>query len=94
MVFEVLGQNSGRNDRILKLREYQAVSSILRYVLVESTGIALTVLSRANGTDPWITSTLIAGETLSLPEAGIKVPVEEFYEDVDLPDEAPTVQTA
>jgi len=89
VVFEVVSQNSGRTERILKLREYQAVASILRYILVESTGIGLTVLSRAHGTDPWITSTLIAGESLSLPEAGIEVPVDEFYEDVDLPNSAP-----
>src|SRR5271156_2605795 len=41
VVFEVLSPTSGRTDRIEKLREYRAVSSIRRYVILEQTGIGL-----------------------------------------------------
>ena len=35
VVFEVLGPTSGRVDRIIKLREYRAVPTIRRYVILE-----------------------------------------------------------
>ncbi len=35
VVFEVLSPTSGRTDRIIKLREYQAVASIKRYVILD-----------------------------------------------------------
>ena len=40
-VFEVLSPASGRNDRIDKLREYQAVSSIRHYIIMEFASVAL-----------------------------------------------------
>src|SRR5271163_1347812 len=43
VVFEVLGPTSGRFDRILKVREYRAVPSIRRYVILEHASISLTV---------------------------------------------------
>ena len=36
VVFEVPSQASGGMDRIIKLREYRAISTILRYVILES----------------------------------------------------------
>ena len=49
VVFEVLSPSSGRVDRIDKLREYRAVASVRRYVILEYTGIGLTVFERAGG---------------------------------------------
>lgn len=49
VVFEVLSPTSGRIDRIEKAREYRAVQSIRRYVILEYTSIGLTVLSRSGG---------------------------------------------
>jgi len=83
VVFEVASANSGYRDRILKLREYGAVASILRYVILEQSTIGLTVHARADGSAPWTTSTVTRGEVLAIPEAGIEVPVDEFYEDVE-----------
>ena len=84
VVFEVLSPTSGRIDRIDKLREYQAVPSILRYVILEHTSAALAVHSRVKGTDPWIATALTEGDVLRMPEIGIEVPIAEFYEDTDL----------
>jgi Uma2 family endonuclease len=84
VVFEVVSASSSRNDRIVKVREYQAVPSILRYVIVESADVGLTVLERAAGDAPWIASTLTGGEMLRIPEVDAEVPVDELYEDVEL----------
>src|ERR1019366_4941164 len=51
VVFEVLSPTSGRTDRIDKLREYQAVPSIRRYIILEHTSVGLAVYARAAGED-------------------------------------------
>jgi len=84
VVFEVLSKTSGYTDRIVKVREYQAVPSILRYVIVERTSIGLTVLERAGGAHPWTSFALTADDVLQIPEVGIEVPVTAFYEDVEI----------
>jgi Uma2 family endonuclease len=85
VVFEVISPTSGRTDRIVKVREYAAVPSILRYVIVESASVGLTVLKRAAGDQKWTVTTLIADGTMLLPEIGVEIPVAELYEGVDFP---------
>ncbi len=84
VVFEVVSKTSGPTDRIGKLREYQAVRSILRYVIVERTRIGLSVFARTQGDAPWTATGLVAGETLRISEVGIEVPIEEFYTGTEL----------
>lgn len=86
VVFEVLSPTSGRTDRIDKLREYQAVPSIRRYVILEHTSVGLVVHARLNGEDPWIATALTDGDVLRMPEIGIEIPIAEFYEGTDLLD--------
>ena len=86
IVFEVVSPSSIREDRIIKPREYAAVPSIRRYVIVEQTVIGLTVLWRT-GDEPWRLHTLKAGDVLSLPEIGVEIPVDRLYARVVL-DEA------
>lgn len=83
VVFEVISPTSGRTDRIDKLREYHAVPSIRRYVIVEHASIALTVFERATHDVPWTATALTAEDTLALPEIGIEIPVADLYENVD-----------
>ena len=83
VVFEVLSPTSGRIDRIEKLLEYRTVPTIRRYIILEYSSIGMTVHARASGSDPWITTALIAGDVLPMPELGIEVPVLEFYEATD-----------
>ena len=85
VVFEVLNSGSGPVDRIVKLREYRAVASIRRYMILEYKSIGLTMLSRGDGQADWNATTLTAGDTLPLPEIGVEIPVSELYEDVALP---------
>ena len=80
IVFEVISPTSAIVDRITKVREYQVVASILRYVIVETEAIGLTVFSRADGTQPWTAMTQGASDILSMPEIGIEVPVGALYE--------------
>lgn len=86
IVFEVMSPSSVRIDQVVKLREYHAVPSIKRYVLIEQEGIGLTVHAR-HADEPWLTTPLVNGDTLALPEIGIEIPVAAIYEGVTL-DEA------
>jgi Uma2 family endonuclease len=86
VVFEVLSPTSGQTDRIEKVREYGAVPSIRRYVILETRSPGLLVLHRQNADDAWTAVALTIGDTLSLPEIGSEIPVTEFYEDVDFID--------
>lgn len=83
-VFEVLSPSSGRTDRIDKLREYRAVPSIRRYVILEHRSVGLTVFARACGNDDWTATALTAADILQMPEIGIEIPAGEFYADTDL----------
>lgn len=84
-VFEVLSPTSGRIDRIVKLREYRAVPTIRRYVVLEHASIGLIVLTRANADEDWTATALTAEDTLRMPEIGTEIPVATFYEGVELP---------
>ena len=86
VVFEVLSPTSGRTDRIMKLREYRAVPSVLRYIILEHRSADLLAMSRPHGGADWTATALTAPDTLEMPEIGITVPVAEFYAGVDLPD--------
>jgi Uma2 family endonuclease len=83
IVFEVLSPTSGGTDRIEKVREYAPVPSILRYVIVESATPGLMVLHRETRTAPWTTLTLTMDDALPLPEVGLEIPVDEFYDGVE-----------
>ncbi len=85
VVFEVISPTSGHVDRIVKVREYSAVDSIRRYVIVESASIGLTVHERQGAGQKWTVTTMMADELLLLPEIGIEVPLAEIYEGVDFP---------
>jgi Uma2 family endonuclease len=86
IVFEVLSPTSGRTDRIEKVREYAAVPTIRRYVILETGSAGVLVLHRQNPADPWTAAALTIDDALNLPEIGIEIPVAEFYEEVDFTD--------
>ena len=85
VVFEVISPTSGHIDRIVKLREYAAVDSIRRYVIVESASIGLTVHDRQAAGQRWTVTSVIAGDLLPLPEVGIEIPTAELYEGIEFP---------
>jgi Uma2 family endonuclease len=89
VVFEILSANTSRTDRIVKVREYAAVASIRRYVILESKSIGLTVLDRPGSDEAWRVTTLTGDDVLRMPEIGIEVPVTEFYDEVSFPGDVP-----
>jgi Uma2 family endonuclease len=89
-VFEIVSPNTSRTDRVLKVREYTAVPSIRRYVILESTSVGLTVLRRERPDEAWRLTTLISDHILRMPEISIEIPVAEFYEDLDFQEKTAT----
>jgi Uma2 family endonuclease len=89
VVFEIVGRSAeaNRRDRIVKVREYAAVPSIRRYVIVESSGVGLTVLERSSPDQLWQTSVLTNEDILRMPEIGVEIPVAEIYESIEFSDE-------
>jgi len=83
IIFEVLSSSSGADDRITKVREYAAVPSIRRYVILESSTVGLTVLQRSSPDQIWQTTVLTGEDILLLPEIGVEIPVAEIYEGID-----------
>lgn len=77
IVFEVVSPTSVRTDRVIKLREYQAVPSIRRYVLVETVALAVTV-----GSEMFVVAGLAEDDVLVLPEIDVEIPVAMIYEGV------------
>jgi Uma2 family endonuclease len=80
IVFEVLSPSTASNDRIVKAREYQATSSVQRYVMLEQDSVGVTVYSRSG--ESWTHEILVAGSTLSLPEIGVSLPLAEIYDGI------------
>ena len=78
-----MSSSTARDDRVVKLREYQAVPSIRSYLIVESEARAITVLSRGDGGDSFRATGLIEDDVLELPEIGISIPVADLYEGVE-----------
>ena len=87
VVFEVASPESTRIDWYTKIREYAAVPSIRRYVILDTTGIALMNLEHSTPDRPWQARALLEGDILRLPEIGIEIPVAEFYDEMTFPDE-------
>lgn len=63
-------------DRDTKPAEYRRVPGMTRYLLVEQTRRAVTVLQRRN--DAWIEAP-VAGGSIALPELGVALPIADVY---------------
>ena len=83
VVFEVVSPASLRTDRVVKLREYQAVASVRAYVIVEADALAVTVLSREHGGEMFRATGLTDGDDLELAAIGVSIPIAEFYAGID-----------
>ncbi len=84
IVFEVESDSTALLDQTVKNPEYEATSSIMRYVMLSQDSIAATVFARVDNI--WMGSLVTdPARVLAMPEIGAKVPLEEFYEGVTLP---------
>jgi Uma2 family endonuclease len=78
VIFEILSDCSGLQDRITKNEEYRLTSSVKRYVMLEQNIQAAIVFAREG--ERWV-GTLHKGDAiLFMPDIGIEVPLVEFYE--------------
>jgi Uma2 family endonuclease len=82
VIFEILSPSTSSTDRILKTREYQAIPSVHRYVILEQDRIAATVFTRADS--DWIIRILLNDTVLAMPEISIELPLAELYEGIEL----------
>ncbi len=71
-------------DRVIKLREYQAVPTIRRYIIVEPDAPVITVCFRSDGGGSFVVAALAGDEVLTLPEIDVEIPVATLYEAVEL----------
>lgn len=78
VVFEVLSPSTSGIDRIVKTREYQATTSVQRYVILEQDRIAATVFARRDG--EWVGHVLAEDAVLAMPEIDVEFPLAELYE--------------
>ncbi len=83
ILFEVVSPGSLRLDRVVKLREYQAIASVRAYVIVESDAAAVTVLARDQEGDRFGATGLTEADRLDLPAIGVSMPVAEFYAGIE-----------
>ena len=82
IIFEVSSSSTAGTDRIVKVREYQSLPSLRRYILLEQDWIAATALAREDGL--WSSSVVTGDELLSMPEIDVTIPLSELYRGVDL----------
>lgn len=85
IIFEVLSPSTAANDRIVKAREYQAMPSVQRYVMLEQERIGATVYARS--THAWTFEILTAEDSLALREIGVEFLLAELYEGIDFDEE-------
>ncbi|MGB5084167.1 MAG: Uma2 family endonuclease [Methylocystis silviterrae] len=78
VIFEVLSPSTSGIDRIVKTREYQATTSVRRYVILEQDRIAATVFARRDG--DWVGHVLAEDAVLTMPEIDVELPLTELYE--------------
>lgn len=88
VIFEVLSKGTARDDRTVKLLEYQSLPSVRRYVMLEQDQALATVITRT-GTG-WSLELLRTDAVLALPEIGVELPVADLYADVEFAPEAPS----
>ena len=77
ILFEVVSPSSHTLDHVVKLREYQSLPSVRRYVILDQHEMAATVHSRREAR--WSKETLGSGDTLPMPEIGCFLPLAAFY---------------
>ena len=82
IIFEVLSPSTAGTDRITKNREYAAIPSVQRYVMLEQDRVGATVFSRAG--DDWVGHVLAEGAPLALRQIGISLPLDELYDGIEL----------
>lgn len=76
VVFEVISDSTGATDRFTKRREYQAIPSLRRYIIVEQGGPAASVYARPRWREQPVEG---LDAVLVLPKIEAELPFAEIY---------------
>ena len=82
VIFEVLSDSTARTDLVTKNREYAAIETVRRYIVLAQDAMAGTLFERIG--DDWVGHLLNADSVLRMPEIGIEVALAELYDGVEL----------
>ena len=78
VIFEVLSASTSSDDRTTKLAEYQSLSSVQRYVMLEQDRVFATMITRTDA--GWDHALVGQGGTLDMPEIAVEIPMAELYD--------------
>ncbi|MDR5639397.1 Uma2 family endonuclease [Thermosynechococcus sp. QKsg1] len=90
LIVEVLSPATEAYDRGKKFDLYRRNPNLVDYVLASSEEMAIDIYQK-NEVGDWLLRCYRAGDRVELRSIDLKVPIEQFYEDVDL--SAPAVDT-
>lgn len=82
VIFKVLSASTSGDDRTVKLREYQSLPSVQRYVMLEQDRAFATIITRTGS--GWGLALVGPDGVLAMPELGIEVPIAELYDGLAL----------
>jgi Uma2 family endonuclease len=84
LVVEVLSRSTETYDRVTKLKHYQSLESVTDYLLVAQDARRVEHHTRrADGS--WARVEVTSNGKVVLPEIGCELPLDEIYEQIDLP---------
>lgn len=83
VIFEVLSDSTARTDLVTKNREYAAIETMRRYIVLAKDAMAGTMFERIG--DDWVGHLLNTDSTLRMPEIGIEIPLMELCDGVEFP---------
>jgi Uma2 family endonuclease len=85
LIVEVLSPGTEAVDRGQKLQEYQSLSTLQEYVLINSDRMIIEIYRRGESR-VWQYESYIAGETVELQSIEFSCEIDRIYEDVVLPE--------
>jgi Uma2 family endonuclease len=85
LIVEVLSPGTEAVDRGQKLREYQGLSTLQEYVLVNSDQMIIEIYRRGEKRG-WLYESYVAGETVELQSVEFFCAIDQIYEDIVLPE--------
>ena len=76
LVVEVLSKSTRRNDETIKRSAYQAMPSVMEYILIEQDFVDVEVCRRSDG---WVSHHYFLGDDVWFESIDLKLPVSEIY---------------
>jgi Uma2 family endonuclease len=80
LLAEITSESSVKRDLVLKVREYLALQSVRYYIVLDQDQPLATVFRRVG--DEWAMHSVVAGETVRMPDIGIEFTLADLYEGV------------